>query len=192
MKETNDANIINTGVKSILDFGKDDSVPHFIYAGYHYLSTVAENSTWLQKMLLTEMKSNGLQYAILTLLYMSRWNLITKETVKKAYQGKLKNDKVWEDYEGSINDDLEKFFASLQDRKNIANEHVFSFFTPKLTEEEMKLVKERNEEHLRTYWGYYVYDENPDVDPEEMKRSDSRSKYLHGSCGRLTIPLTLE
>ena len=33
---------------------------------------------------------------------------------------------------------------------------------------------------------------NPDVDVEEMKKSDSKSKYVHGRCWRITIPLTLE
>ena len=109
---------------------------------------------------------------------------MTKEKVKKAYKGELKNDEDWEDYEGSINDDLERFFINLQNQKEVKDERVRCFFTPKLTNEELKLVQEGNEEHLKSY-SY----RNPDVDVEEMKKSDSKSKYVHGVCWRTTIPL---
>ena len=62
---------------------------------------------------------------------------------------------------------------------------------PKLTEKELELVEEKNELHLATYFRQYLK-RNPDVDPGEMKRSDSRSKYVHGQCLRETIHLTIE
>merc|ERR1712062_20838 len=98
---------------------------------------------------------------------MGRWKLVTKEKVKKAYQGKLKN-----------NDDLEEFLINLRNQKEVEYEHVWSFFTPKLTNEELKLVQEGNEEHLNTYLDYICCN-NPDVDVQEMKESDSKSKYVH-------------
>ena len=104
----------------------------------------------------------------------------------------MKNDEDWENYEGSINDDLERFFINLQNQKEVKEEDVFSFFTPKLTNEELKLVQEGNKEHLKSYAYYYIDGLNPDVDVEEMKKSDSKSKYVHGYCERWTIPLTLE
>ena len=125
------------------------------------------------------------------MLRMARRNLITKEKVKKAAEGKLKNDFKWRDEEGSINDDLERFFIILQNQEEVEYESVLSFFTPKLTNEELKLVQEGNEEHLNTYLDY-LNDKNPDVDVEEMKKSDSKSKYVHGHCWRETIPLRLE
>ena len=132
------------------------------------------------------MRKYGIQSSILTMLHMMRWNLLTKEKVKKAYEGKLKNEVYWDDYKGSINDDLERFFINLQNRKEVKYEWVRSFVTPKLTNEELNLVQEGNEEHLNTYWF-----PNPDVDVEEMKKSDSKSKYVHGECWRATIPLRL-
>ena len=178
IKEMNDLKIIDTGVQSILDIEKDDLVPHFIYCGYHYLAS-KEIMRRLEKILLEKMKIYGIRFAILTGLHMWRWKLVTKETVKKAYQGKLKNDEDWKCYKRSIHDDLETFFSNLRDPKNIRNEHVLSFFTPQLTEEELKLVEERNEQHLSTYVDLY-----PDVDDEEMKKSDSRSKFVQGICER--------
>ena len=128
---------------------------------------------------------------------MDRRNLITKEKVKKAAEGKLKNDPEWKEYKGSINDDLERFLINLQNQKH-ANflvtaeyEYVESYFTPKLTNKELKLVQEGNEEHLKSYAEYCV-GRNPDVDVEEMKKSDSNAKYVHGRCYRSTISLTLD
>ena len=66
-----------------------------------------------------------------------------------------------------------------------------SFFTPKLTDEELALVDERNQQHLDTYSKHYD-GKNPDVDDDEMKKSDSKSKYVHARCWRLTTQLTLE
>ena len=186
IQELNDVSIIDIGIKSILDFGKEELVPHFFYCGEHYLFT-RERTRRLEKIFLAKMKHYGVQFSILTQLSMWRWKLVTTETVKKAYQGKLKNDEYWKDYEGSIHDDVETFFNDLQDRKNIKNENVRTFFTPKLTEEELKLVEQRNEQHLSTYAHPY-----PDVDAKEMKKSDSSSKFVHGRCGRRTIPLKLE
>ena len=138
------------------------------------------------------MKKYGLRYAILTKLSMVRKKLVTKETVKKAYQGKMKHDKDWSYYEMSIHDNLEIYFITLQDRNRIKNEEsVACFFTPKLTEKELKLFEERNEQHLSTYFEYLLYG-NTNVDAEELNKSDSRSKFVKGTCYRETIILKLE
>ena len=44
-------------------------------------------------------------------------------------------------YDGSINEDLESFLINLQNQKEVKYESVEIFFTPKLTNEELKLVK---------------------------------------------------
>ena len=166
IKEMNDMNIIDTGVKSSLDFGNDQLTPHFIYCGDYYRWT-EEKRRRFKEIFLAKVKRYGIQSSVLTALFMWRRNLVTKETVKKAYQGKLKNDEDWEGYERSIHDDLETFFINLQDRKKIQNEPVYSFFTPKLTEEELKLVEKRNEQHLSSYL-YHYFGDNPDVDESSM------------------------
>ena len=107
---------------------------------------------------------------------MQRLNLITKEKAKEASEGKLKNDKDWKDQEISFNDDLEIFFTNILNSKEIKKEIVPSFFTPKLTKEELKLVEIENDEHLNTYLAHSA-GLNPDVSAEEMKKSDSKSKY---------------
>ena len=165
-------------------------MPHFIYCGEHYVWDV-KSFNRLRENLLKKMRECGIQSAMFTMLHMHRWKLVTKEKAKKAYEGKLKNEEEWEDYEQSIGDDLETFFKNLQSQKEIENEFVESFFLPKLTEDELKLVEQRNEQHLSTYLEHYD-GLNPDVDPEEMKKSESRSKYVHGRCIRSTMNLTIE
>ena len=85
---------------------------------------------------------------------------------------------------------MERFLINLQNQEEVKEEEVLSFFTPKLTNKELTLVQEGNEEHLKTYAEYFAGN-NPDVNVEEMKKSDSKSKYIHGFCWRITIPLTL-
>ena len=165
-------------------------MPHFIYCGtYHFY--IEKRQGKLKEIILTKMRKYGIQTSILTMVNMLRSNLITKEKVKKAAEGKLKDDEDWKHYKGSINDDLERFFINLQDENEIKEEGVSSFFAPKLTNEEMKLVQERNQEHLNTY-SRHIAGLNPDVDVEEMKQSNSKSKFVHGGCVRCTIPLTLD
>ena len=115
IKESNDANIIDNGMKSIYDFGKDELLPHFIYCGYHYLSFEARRR--LKNIFLEKMENYEVSFSILTGLIMWRQRLITKETVQKAYQGKLKRNEGWRPFRGSIHDDLEMFFRNLQNQK---------------------------------------------------------------------------
>ena len=163
-------------------------MPHFIYCGdYYYLGRRGK----LEEIILTKMTKYGIRSSILTMLNMIRINLVTKERVKKAAEGKLKNELWWKYYEGSTNDDLERFLINLQNQKEVKEEEVESFFTPKLTNEELKLVQEGNKEHLKTYLNHCLGG-NPDVDIGEMNESDSKSKYVHGTCFRVTIPLKLQ
>ena len=162
-------------------------MPHFIYCGLHYLFEHKK----LEEIILTKMRKYGIQSSILTMLNMERWKLVTKEKVKKAAEGKLKNENGWKDCEGSINDDLERLIINLQNQQVENIERIYSFFTPKLTNEELKLVEMVDEDHLKTYLSHYNGN-NPDVNIDEMKTSDSKSKYVHGHCMRFTVSLTLD
>ena len=144
----------------------------------------------LKKMFLLIMKKYGIQSSIFTRLRMYRKHLIAKEKSKQAYEGKLKNVYEWIYEERSINNDLESFINNLQEissQEEIKDENVWSFFLPKLTKEELKLVEEKNAEHMITY-----HNLNPDVDPEEMKKSDSKDKYVHSTCFRGSMVLNLD
>ena len=170
----------------MVSFENDELITHFIYCGDYYKSDhPLDRFMNFKKMFVTKMEKFGIQSSILTILQMERRKLITKEKAKEASEGKLINEKDWEYQEISINDDLEMFFTNFLNSKEI-NRKSYSFFTPKLTKEELKLVEVENEDYLETFDYFY-----PDVDPEEMKKSDSKSKYVHGVCDRETYSLTL-
>ena len=54
-------------------------------------------------------------------------------------------------------------------------------FTPKLTEEELELVKRKDTTYLQTFG-----EKNPDVTETQMKLSESDSKYVEGWVDRRT------
>ena len=175
--------IFDDGVATMVEFGKNDMMPHFIYCyGDYWLSHKK-----LKEIILKKMRKYGIQSSVLTTLVMRREYLITKEKSKQAAEGKLKNEPDWEYYEGSINDDLDSFVNNLHNSEKIDNEYVSSFLLPKLTKEELKLVEQKNNEHMKSYLFT-----DPDVDVEEMKKSDSKDKYLHSSCRRITVYLSRE
>ena len=169
-------------------------VPHFIYC--YGTAVFYQEFKKLERFIFIKMRKNGIQSAVLTTLMMRKQFLMTKEQSKELVEGKLKNYPEFEDYEGSINDDLDSFVNNLQNSEEINDEDVESFFTPKLTKEELKLVEQKNREHMMTYLynqsgfkdaGFYA-----DVGVEEMKKSDSKDKYVHSDCRRITANLSLE
>ena len=170
----------------MVDFRSNDIKPHFIHC-YGYYFNSQEVFKKLKEIILKKMRKYGIQSSILTMLHMRRRNLITKEKSKQAAEGKLKNEPDWIYYEGSINDDLDSFITKLQNSNEVEDEFVWSFFLPKLTKEESKLVEEKNEEHMLSYTR-----DNADVDVKEMKKSDSKDKFVHSVCFRETLHLTLE
>ena len=96
--------IIDAGVANMVDFRKNDMMPHFIYcySDYYY-----NDEHKLKSCILKKMQKYEIQSSILTTLRMSRANLISKEKSKQAAEGKLKNEPAWKDFKESINDDLE-------------------------------------------------------------------------------------
>ena len=90
----------------------------------------------------------------------------------------------------SINDDLENFIIKLLKSEEIDFEDVQCFHSPKLTKEELKLVELKHLGHLLTYKVFHK-EEDPDVGPERMKKSDSKDKFVHSICQRRTKYLTL-
>ena len=168
----------------------DDMVPHFVYCFGNYSGQILYYKV-LKNMILSNMEKYGMQSSILTGLKMSRRNLITKEKSKAAYEGKLKNEDFWKDYEGSINDDLESFFNNLHEISSlddITEESVSSFFLPKLTAEELQLVEDKDKGEMLSY----LLGDYADVDEKEMQESDSTDKYLKAQCERETIILNLD
>ena len=125
---------------------------------------------------------------MVTMIYMVRWHLITKETMVDGYKGKFENEKGY--YKESVHDDLDSFFQKLQNGQ-MEKEKVVTNYMPMLTKEELKLVEQRNQDHLESYWWHY-HGGNPDIDKEEMDKSESKSKFVRGACERFTSILKLK
>lgn len=129
-----------------------------------------------------------MKFAILTVVEMCRLKLVTTETMVSHH------DENYCDYEDSVNDDLDFFYEGLK-LGLVCNESIKTFCFPKLTANEMKLMKMRDEDHLNSYAVYFeggvdggedFSREDPDVDESEMKQSESKSKYVDVLCHRAT------
>ena len=70
-------------------------------------------------------------------------------------------------------------------------ESVVTYFIPKLTEKEEKLVEENDKDHLMSYWDHARLGNDPDVSKKEMDESESKSKFVRGRCWRRTFILKI-
>jgi len=115
---------------------------------------------------------------MVTIIYMERLGLITKEAMEKYCKG----EKYQKD---SVNDDLESLFEDLRLGKE-PDEWVETYFLPKLTTEEMELVETKD----TNYFENFLVDD-PDVPEAEMLLSESDSKFVEGFGWRTTFTIEL-
>ena len=141
----------------------------------------------MKEMILNKMKKYKIKEAMVTMIRMYKMHLITKEKMVDGSKGKFEDERGY--YKDSVHDDLDSFFQKLQNCQ-LEEEHVVTNYYPMLTAEELKLVEQRNQDHLESYLAHYV-GRNPDIDKEEMDKSESKSKFVRGVCGRYTFMLQL-
>jgi len=187
-------------------------IPHFIICTVYSIDNDYKKT--FKEIFLPKMREYGVRSAILTMLYLGRMNLQTKEEVKQEYrdahEAEFKKDRgalIWR----SLNEDLEYFYISLRNPESKPKAEVsYSFLTQKLTEEELRLHDERNQDYLNTFSSYNQlwmegYENSNQLiieaaerfnnDIEQMKTSnDPESKFSHSFSGRWTFALrvTLE
>ena len=93
-------------------------------------------------------------------------------------------------YVNSVHDDLDGFFDKIRER--FEHEEIVSTYAfPKLTKHEMIQVEVKNKDVLKTFFKYHL-GANPDVPVEQMKASESKSKFSMIACSRHTFRLRLE
>ena len=113
--------------------------PHFIYAGYYY----SYHEDKLRSFILKRMQKYKMKSAMVTVIYMLRFNLATKQKVEIYCNGKHRAGHGKHNRKESVNDDLESFAEQIRlgnlFRKE-PEEKIFTYFLPKLTEEEMEVV----------------------------------------------------
>ena len=125
------------------------------------------------------MKKYGIKSVRLSIIYMRRRELITKEKMENYCKGK-------EDRKDSVNDDLESFFEDIQLGKD-PNDEVLTYFLPKLTEKELKFAVNKkfiSADLWLSNWG-------GNVDPDEMRLSESKLKYVKGQIDRRTYTIDI-
>ena len=114
---------------------------------------------------------------MVTMMSMYRWYLISKEQMESYCKGQ-------ETKKESVNDDLESLFKDLQLGKE-PDEHVRTYFLPKLTKEELELVERK------VYWFMYTFSFEMDADvlKSDMEASESDSKFVEGKGDRITFTI---
>ena len=181
-REKLDLEQFDLGIKKAAEYQADDLKTHFIVAGNYYFWYAQRDR--MVSIILNKMKKYGIKEAMVTIIQMTRWYLITKEKMEDYYKGKEKQNGL---DKKSVHDDLDSFFDKLQNGW-WGEEEVGTYFIPKLTEKEKKLVEEKDKDHLMSYFdGRFGGD--PDVSKKEMDESESKSKFVRGSCERWTFIL---
>ena len=125
------------------------------------------------------MKKYGIKKVMVTITFMSRLKLITKEKMEKYCMGEMGTKE-------SVNDNLELFFEDIRlgNRPGRVLGITVTNFLPKLTEEELDLVERKDGNFMKTFSVIPV-----DVDKAEIDASESNSKFLRGYCWRNTFEL---
>ena len=123
------------------------------------------------------MKKYKLKSVMVTTIFMSRQDLITKEKMENYCKGADHFSKL------SVNDDHESLFEDIRLGKEPDNS-ILTYFLPKLTEEEVKLFAIKDTSYLETFSL-----RNPGVSEAERKLSESDSKFVRGWCWRKTFTI---
>ena len=146
---------------------------HFVYAGIHY----REHEEQLKLFILAGMNKYKLKKVMLTKIDIWREYLITKEKMENVCMGK-------ECRKESVNDDLESLFEDIRLGKEPDTE-ALTYFLPKLTKEELELVDQTDNDFMNTFYEPLM----ADVEEDELKASESDSKYVHGWGWRKTFTI---
>ena len=161
-----DANTTCSALRKISETEAKELQTHIIYAGAFYYKDE------LRSLVLKEMEKIKIKSAMVTSVHLWRKNLITKEAMENHCR---------EEKSDSVNDDLESLFENLRLGKE-PEKNVPTYFLPKLTEEELKLVEQRDQRYLKTIpFG--------DVPETEMMLSESDSKYVNARGRRSTFTI---
>ena len=148
---------------------------HFVYAGRYYC--LFNNVIGFQSLMFELMKKYKFKSVTVTVTNMLRDHLITKEKRDDYCLGKDAQFKL------SVNDDLELLLEKMRlgDESETKNN---TYFLPKLTTKEMKLVERKDIGYLKTFWHTV-----PDVPKAEMLLSESNSKFVYSRCWRETFTI---
>ena len=157
-------------VFKIIENKTENLETHLLYVGSCFSNNQANR---LLSFIRDHMDKYKIEKAMLTTIDMLRAKLITKEKTQHYCKG--------EEFmlRESVNDDLESLFEDIQLGKE-PTEVKWSYFLPKLTKEQLKLVERKDYNFMQTF----LYTMDADVDKAEMEASESDSKFVLGRCHR--------
>ena len=170
--------LIYPAFEKIVANGAEDLDIHFIYAGELIPSR-------LEPVIVEAMKFYKIKSVMMTDLWMWRENLITKEAMENFCNGKdeYRKESVNDDFETLLRDIIWMYSTWL--RNNYFSSSAMTYFLPKLTKDELKLIENEDYDFMNTF-----YDgRNPDVSKAEMAASESDSKFVRGRCRRKTYTI---
>ena len=149
---------------------------HFVYAGDYYSNCYEQR---LLSPLVKAMKKTKTESVMVTIINIWRFSIINKKAAEWICKG---NDYLMKD---SVNDDLESLFERLRLGKAIDNEIAYTYFLPKLTDEELDLVEKGDTSCLQTFRFY-----NIDQDwRSKLMLCESNSKFIKGVGFRRTFEI---
>ena len=173
-------------MNEIRHLGTDKS--HIIYAGHVYMSEHGPSD--FNSLMFEMMKKHKIKSSMYTIISMFKNHLVTKEVMEDYYKGRFKDENDFD--KASVHDDLEMFFEAIKlgndcgNLESVVPPPLGMYCLPKLTEEELLLLKNKDEEYLRGFAGFANGHGNPDVDEHEMKLSESKSKFAYCMCVRIS------
>ena len=179
--------IIDAGIQKAAENRAVFNTSHFVFSGVYY-----DNSELKMIILmgLTKYEIPNVS-TIVTRLRMHRNNIITKERMEKYAEKYFLVTRPTHKYYNSVNDDFDDFCQKYLRQKLLMNsitKSSWTYFMPKLTNKEMKLVEDKNHQFFKTFW----QGQDADIDENEMKRSESKSKFMKFECNRETFIFSLE
>ena len=136
------------------------------------------------------MNKYKLDSMVVTMTSMSRLRIVTQQQVDD-YHSEIEESEQTE-ISLSVTDDLEKFFEELQIGIDLDSDVATHFFS-KLTEDELKLVENRD----RDYFKSFLYKPHTLLNPEKVFNSaedvnetdNSKTRFVKGACRRQTFKL---
>ena len=153
---------------------------HFIVADY---ANVNEAKRGIKKALMNFCCTS----AILSKIYMSKENCITKEKFDEKYKT---NEESEEREDLSVGEDLENFIERIKNEEINKDtipyaEIKWTFLLCLLDEEERKKLERKDEDFMETFWEH-SYGREADVPEAEWKASESNMKFAKSKCYRET------
>ena len=190
-REQSDESIIDLAFTKIVETKTEVIDTHFVCACDYWGSWILEDR--LTPLILKEMTRFHIKKVMVTIICLKRNGLITQEKMENYCEKNSKQKRrrrrrerrvCSEQQKISVNDDLEILFEDIKFGKAI-NGFALTYFLPKLTPKELKLVERKDSNFMETFHENM----DADVNKAEMKASETDSKFVLAEGFRKTFKI---